>query len=685
MMKNKSIFKSGKTVIADPVHYHTLLVACCIFLFISLYVYTRTLYEQFFVIPCMVFLGVLLERNKDMECRKVFILPGAMVAWFLFLQIKRGFAHTQLDTIGLFLATYLFAFPLATLLQDGDKKRALKVFAATYLASATVLSLYSLLLILDCLPEYFSRFIYWNGTRLNVLWHPNIAACMLMVGIIFCTTFLSQANSRGKKLGFAVLLIALLGTLALTNCRTVIILTGCYFGAILFFGMIKYGKKWIALGALAVLLLPAVLYLSAASLYQVNENALATKNIPQSYEQTIFENSDERTETECISDKIIVPHETESISITPETVPAMKTETGTAPKDASAEVVPAGNTDVTQEDSLQLTAKNGIFTENGEMYYYVNGMKTYAGLIQIDEDYYYVNSSCKVVTGSYTISKNNELLPVATYEFGADGKMLNAPDSGDALKNGIVMEDGEMYYYVNGIKTYAGLIQIDEDYYYVNSSCKVVTGSYTISKNNDLLPVATYEFAADGKMLNRSATDDTIYSDANNIDLMMDAPQDSIINDISTLNSRVHIWKATYLAIRDMPSILYWGLPDPGEYVSHYITPIAHLHNAWLQCLVGMGFVGFLIAMLFTLLTFWNCLVILVKHHQDVWKRNVALLTLCLMANSILEPYLFYTTVDQHVPDFLFFLCAGYLVHWQEADNHNYLTMICSKIPFLNK
>ena len=58
MMKNKTIFKSGKTIDADPVHYHTVLVACCIFLFISLYVYTRALYEQFFAIPCMVFLGV---------------------------------------------------------------------------------------------------------------------------------------------------------------------------------------------------------------------------------------------------------------------------------------------------------------------------------------------------------------------------------------------------------------------------------------------------------------------------------------------------------------------------------------------------------------------------------------------------------------------------------------------------
>jgi len=153
--------------------------------------------------------------------------------------------------------------------------------------------------------------------------------------------------------------------------------------------------------------------------------------------------------------------------------------------------------------------KNGIVSEDGELYYYVNGVKTYAGLIQIDGDYYYVNSSCKVVTNQrYWISKTNDLLPATFYTFGADGKMTDAPiptpdpDPVDPAKNGIVSEDGELYYYVDGVKTYAGLIQIDGDYYYVNSSCKVITNQrYWISKTNDLLPATFYTFGADGKMV----------------------------------------------------------------------------------------------------------------------------------------------------------------------------------------
>ena len=157
--------------------------------------------------------------------------------------------------------------------------------------------------------------------------------------------------------------------------------------------------------------------------------------------------------------------------------------------------------------------KNGIVSEDGELYYYVNGVKTYAGLIQIDGNYYYVNSYCKVIVNQrYWVSKTNDLLTAGFYNFGADGKMTDAPiptpdpdpdpNPDPEVKNGIVSEDGELYYYVDGVKTYAGLIQIDGDYYYVNSYCKVITNQrYWVSKTNNLLPATFYTFGADGKMV----------------------------------------------------------------------------------------------------------------------------------------------------------------------------------------
>ena len=148
--------------------------------------------------------------------------------------------------------------------------------------------------------------------------------------------------------------------------------------------------------------------------------------------------------------------------------------------------------------------KNGIVKESDDTwYYYVDGVKTYAGLIQIDSDYYYVNSSFKVIHDqSYYVSKTNGLKAQGTYEFDADGKMVIETDDTGDVKNGIVKEtEDTWYYYVDGTKTYAGLIVIDGSYYYVNSQCEVIHGrQYFISKTNGLLANGTYTFDDDGKM-----------------------------------------------------------------------------------------------------------------------------------------------------------------------------------------
>ena len=70
--------------------------------------------------------------------------------------------------------------------------------------------------------------------------------------------------------------------------------------------------------------------------------------------------------------------------------------------------------------------KNGIITENGSRYYYVDGILTGAGLIKIDGAYYYVKtSSGEVVHGrSYWITATNNLLPAGQYQFAEDGKLI---------------------------------------------------------------------------------------------------------------------------------------------------------------------------------------------------------------------------------------------------------------------
>ena len=159
-----------------------------------------------------------------------------------------------------------------------------------------------------------------------------------------------------------------------------------------------------------------------------------------------------------------------------------------------------------ENGKLTGTPKNGIVEEDGVLHYYVNGKLTYAGLIKIGDDYYYVNSKCEVVRDcDYYISWTHDLLPQGKYHFDADGKLTGevAP-----LKNGIYEEDGSLYFYRNGERTYAGLIQIDGDYYYVRSTCEVVHDrSYYVYWTHGLMPEGYYNFDSAGRMILDSETE----------------------------------------------------------------------------------------------------------------------------------------------------------------------------------
>jgi uncharacterized repeat protein (TIGR02543 family) len=144
--------------------------------------------------------------------------------------------------------------------------------------------------------------------------------------------------------------------------------------------------------------------------------------------------------------------------------------------------------------------RTGIFEEDGSLWYYEHGRRTYAGLIEVDGSYYYVRTSGEVVHGQrYWTTKTNGLMPEASYEFDEDGRMVTSQAE---PKNGFYEEDGSLWYYVDGAKSYAGLIEVDGSYYYVRTSGEAVRGrSYWISKTNDLMTEGSYTFDEDGRMV----------------------------------------------------------------------------------------------------------------------------------------------------------------------------------------
>ena len=134
---------------------------------------------------------------------------------------------------------------------------------------------------------------------------------------------------------------------------------------------------------------------------------------------------------------------------------------------------------------------------NGNLCYYVDYVKSYAGLVKDDDgNFYYIASDLKAVKNcTYYVTKTNDLKPVGYYAFDADGKMI--------VKNGLVEENGDLYYYVDGAKTAAGLIEWEGNYYYIASDLKAVKDAkhYIFAdRANGFVSAGWYWFNADGTM-----------------------------------------------------------------------------------------------------------------------------------------------------------------------------------------
>ena len=179
--------------------------------------------------------------------------------------------------------------------------------------------------------------------------------------------------------------------------------------------------------------------------------------------------------------------------------------------------------------------KTGIYEEDGKLYYYVKGVKTYAGLIQysgelnnadgtVTENVYndswiYVNTQGEVKRDcKYWISKTNGHMIAMSYTFDVNGIMLD-PQVSDSteVKSGVYAENGSLYYYVDNVRTYAGLMQYTGDLH--NADGSVATGTYNnswiyvntqgevknncqywISKNNGYMKNGRYTFDESGIM-----------------------------------------------------------------------------------------------------------------------------------------------------------------------------------------
>ena len=420
----------------------------------SLFVYLGYyLTETYLIVPCLLFVGFALAGNLTTFAKRRLLLSGLMIAWFVLAQIIHKLSAMGTHPIATVFFIYLMAFPFASVTEDREN-RGMKLMGGLFTAACLVLTGYVLLLILDQVPQFLSKILYWDGTRLHVLWHSNISACYFMVGIGFAMSLGLATKKRWVKLAMVPVVAVQFVAMALTNCRTTLLMTCAFFGGTVFFAMLrKGGWKRIAAGLVAALVIAAGSFWLSGKLFQQN----------------------------------------------------------------SARI------------QRELAAK--IQTEGG--------YENIRGEVKVNEE-----------TGEVKIVSENQ--------------------------------------------------------------------------------------------------------------------QSSLTNDMRTLNGRTWIWQGALKAVREDKQIALWGTEDVGVAVSrNFFTDVFHSHNSWMEALMRLGLPGLMLALVYTGLAIYSAWMLVWSRHAELWKKVLAMLTMCVMVAGFLEPYLFITNVYYHVTDFIFFFLVGYLDYWR--------------------
>lgn len=411
------------------------------------------LVEDYIIVPCLLFVGFAMARKLTPFAKKRMLLAVAAVAWFVIVQIIHKLSSMGTHPISTVLFVYLMAFPFASVTED-QENRGLNLISWIFIAAGMVQVLYTAVLLLDCVPAIMKPYVYWDGARLHVFWHPNITACFLMVGIGFAFSLLLQTKKKATKCMLAVTILLQFVAMALTNCRTTLLMTGAFFGSVGFFMINKGGWKRFVTGLVAAVLVLVACFWTSGKIYKQHNEALVAQI-------------------------------------------AAKLEQG--------------------------TAQNEI------------------------ESNYVVHEG----TGRIEMVSNN--------------------------------------------------------------------GQYTLS------------------------------------------------HDMKTLNGRTNIWKASLQAVRDNKQLMLFGTEYVDATISSYFTSsLTHTHNSWMEALLRLGIPGLLLALVFTGIAVCSAWVIVWSRDTVIWKKILAVLTMCVMVAGFLEPYLFITNVYYHVVDFIFFFCTGYLDLWRK-------------------
>ena len=233
--------------------------------------------NTYFAFPCLLFFCTLFMQPLSGPAKRALALSFITILWFA--AVQRQYLRLDMGTypISLFAIAYLIAFPFAAVTDKSVRKASMKWLGILYIAASGLLILFTVLLLLDLVPEVLIPRIYWDGARLHASWHPNIGSNIMMTAIGFVLYFLTQENTRQKKILLALLAAVQFCVLSLTHSRAATLLACALMGGTVFFIIWKGGWKRFLAGAAAAVVVIAATYLFSDSLFSFHASV---RNVP---------------------------------------------------------------------------------------------------------------------------------------------------------------------------------------------------------------------------------------------------------------------------------------------------------------------------------------------------------------------------------------------------------------------
>lgn len=230
--------------------------------------------QQYLVVPALLFVGAALTTRQSPEAVRMLLLGIVMVIWLALAQCAQRLAWEDPKNITMWWAAYLLAFPFAAVT---GKDRGLRMMGMVAIAISVVMTLCSVLLLLDILPLFLTESVIWdNKGRLVAMGHPNISGWLFMLGIAFSLGLSFEAKNKWVRGGLLAAGGLQFLMQALTNSRTSNLMTCVLIAGAAFFWISRGGWKRMVLGAVTAAVVVVSLFLLSDAVYKQNYERLMT-------------------------------------------------------------------------------------------------------------------------------------------------------------------------------------------------------------------------------------------------------------------------------------------------------------------------------------------------------------------------------------------------------------------------